>query len=137
MLQLQDSVFAALFYGFTLTLGLLFLLFSLAVRHRVALLYAGLFLLGLLAMADIDGHAFQWLWPDSPRWNHFSPMVILPLLNGLGFLIIHQLLASVDVQQFTRYITLLFSRIQSLALVFVAISLLSPVLLVIMSACLP
>lgn len=131
-LQLQDSVFAALFYGFTFTLGLLFLLFSLAVRHCVGLMYAGLFLLGLLVMADIDGHAFQWLWPDSPRWNQFSPMVILPLLNGLGFLIIHQLLASVDVQQFARYKTLIFSWTQSLALLFAAISLLLPVLLVIL-----
>ena len=99
-LQLDDSIFASLFYGFTLTLGVLFLLFSLAVKHRIALLYAALFLLGLIIVADIDGYAFKWLWPDYPKWNHFSPLLILPLLNCLGFVIVHQLLTSVGANKF-------------------------------------
>ena len=119
-LQLSDSVFGALFYGFSVTLGLLFLLFSIAVRHRIALLYAGLFLLGLLAVADIDGYAFQWLWPNSPQWNHYSPIVILPLLNSLGFIVIHQLLHSVDASK--------YRRVKQAILVLAAISLLVPFL---------
>jgi len=120
-IQQTDGVFGALFYGFTATLGLLFLLFSIAVRHRIALLYAGLFLLGLVAMSDIDGYAFKFLWPNSPDRNHFSPMVILPLLNGLGFLIIHQLISSVDAAKHTL--------IRKAALVMAMVSLLIPLLL--------
>ncbi|MGB1255965.1 MAG: sensor histidine kinase [Thiolinea sp.] len=123
-LELNDSVFAALFYGFTMTLGALFLLFSLAVRHRVAILYAGLFLLGLLAMADIDGHAFQWLWPDYPRWNHFSPLIVLPLLNALGFIIIQQLLSSVETPR--------LQWLKSLALLLAGVSLFVPLLLTVL-----
>lgn len=119
-LQLSDSVFGALFYGFAVTLGLLFLLFALAVRHRIALLYASLFLLGILAMADIDGYAFQWLWPNSPQWNHYSPIVILPLLNSLGFMVIHQLLHSVGASK--------YQPIKQIILVLVAVSLLAPFL---------
>lgn len=118
--QLVDSVFGALFYGFSITLGLLFLLFALAVRHPIAMLYAGLFLLGIVVMLDIDGYAFQWLWPDYPRWNHVSPLLILPLLNGLGYFIIYQLLHSSDPEK--------YQRIKQLVLGLVLISLLLPLL---------
>ncbi len=123
-LELKDSVFAALFYGFTLTLGLIFFLFSLAVRHRIAMMYAALFLLGLLAMADIDGHAFRWLWPDYPRWNHFSPLLVLPLLNALGFVLIHQLLVSIKAQR--------LQWLKPVALLFAGISLLLPLTLIVL-----
>jgi len=119
-LQRSDAVFGALFYGSAMTLGILFLLFAVAVRHVVAVLYAGLFLLGLLVMADIDGYAFQWLWPDSPYWNHFSPLVILPLLNALGFVIIHQLLHSVSVAR--------YRRVKQMVLALAIISVLMPLL---------
>lgn len=117
-LQLQDSIFASLFYGFCLTLAVLFLLFSVAVKHRVAILYAVLFLLGLLIMADIDGHAFQWLWPNSPQWNHFSPLVILPITNALGFFIVYQLLESIKKDGFVL--------LKRLSLVFLAVALVVP-----------
>lgn len=99
-LRLQDAVFAAQFYVFEATLGVLFLLFGLAVKHRIAVLYALMFLLGLLAMADIDGHAFRWLWPNSPAWNSGSPLVVLPILNALGFTIIQQLVQAIENQRF-------------------------------------
>lgn len=117
-LQLQDSIFASLFYGFCLTLAVLFLLFSVAVKHRVAILYAVLFLLGLLIMADIDGHAFQWLWPNSPQWNHFSPLVILPMTNALGFFIVYKLLDSIKQDGFVLQ--------KRLSLVFLAVALVVP-----------
>ena len=117
----DDSVFSAQFFVFEATLGVVFLLFGLAVKHRVAILYALMFLLGLLALADIDGHAFHWLWPNMPGWNSWSPIVVLPLLNALGFVIIHQLLQAIDSQR--------FASLKPLALGFIAISLLIPVLL--------
>lgn len=120
-LRLRDSVFAAQFYVFEATLGVLFLLFGLAVKHRIAVMYAVMFLLGLLAMADIDGHAFHWLWPDSPRWNSGSPLVVLPILNALGFVIIQQLLRAIDD---TR-----LGWLKPLALGFAGISVLIPALL--------
>lgn len=117
----QDSVFAAQFYVFEATLGMLFLLFGLAVKHRVAILYALMFLLGLLAMADIDGHAFHWLWPDAPEWNSWSPLVVLPLLNALGFVIIQQLLQAIAIKR--------LAWLKPMALGFAAMSLLIPALL--------
>jgi len=120
-LRLRDAVFASQFYVFEATLGVLFLLFGLAVKHRIATLYALMFLLGLLAMADIDGHAFHWLWPNFPVWNSWSPMVVLPLLNALGFVIIHQLLHTIN--------ALRFAWCKSGVLVFAAISLFMPSLL--------
>lgn len=120
-LRLRDSVFAAQFYVFEATLGLLFLLFGLAVKHRVAVLYALMFLLGLLAMADIDGHAFRWLWPNSPSWNSGSPLVVLPVLNALGFVIIQQLVRVIDKKR--------LGWLKPLALCFAGISVLIPALL--------
>ena len=120
-LRLQDSVFAAQFYVFEATLGVLFLLFGLAVKHRVAVLYALMFLLGLLAMADIDGHAFHWLWPNFPTWNSRSPLVVLPILNALGFIIIQQLLRAIDDGR--------FGWLKPVALSLAGISVLIPTLL--------
>jgi signal transduction histidine kinase len=120
-LRLRDSVFAAQFYVFEATLGVIFLLFGLAVKHRVAILYALMFLLGLLAMADIDGHAFHWLWPNSPTWNSWSPLIVLPILNALGFVIIHQLLRTIDTKR--------LAWLKRLALGFSGISLMIPALL--------
>lgn len=120
-MRLKDAVFAAAFYVFEATLGTLFLLFAAAIKHRIAILYAVMFLLGLLAMADIDGHAFRWLWPESPSWNSWSPMVVLPALNTLGFAIIYLLLQAIE--------SAALARLKPVALVFAALSLLLPALL--------
>ena len=95
-LRLQDGVIAALFYGISLTVALLFLLLSLAARQPIGLMFAGLFLLGLLALADVDGYALRFFWPDYPQLETWMPLIVLPLLNALGFMTCRQIIRAID-----------------------------------------
>lgn len=73
-LAASDAAGTALFYGASIAALAGFALFSLAVRSRLGLSYAGLFTLALLLVAAIDGVAFQHIWPDWPGWNALAAL---------------------------------------------------------------
>jgi signal transduction histidine kinase len=83
----SDSVQAAFFYSFSIAAIIVFLLFGLAMMDRTTAMYSGLFVLGLLFIASMEGYGFKYLWPDYPRWNHFSPLVLQLLVSGFGLLV--------------------------------------------------
>ena len=82
-----DDVTSAIFYCFSLTMIAVFLLFGAAARHRVAMMYAALFLIGLVYTAANEGFAFEWFWPQAPAWNARSPLVLMFVMNAWGFLL--------------------------------------------------
>ena len=82
-----DSVQAAFFYSFSIAAIIVFLLFGLAMMDRTTAMYSGLFVLGLLFIASMEGYGFKYLWSDYPRWNHFSPLVLQLLVSGFGLLV--------------------------------------------------
>ena len=81
----RDWVYSTGFYVCSLTLLLLFGLFGIAVADRTVLSYSGLFALGLLWVATLDGLAFQFLWPWFPNWNHWASYLLLYLFTALNF----------------------------------------------------
>ena len=118
----EDTVSAALFYSFSIAAILLFLLFGLAMQDKTSMLYAALFLLALLMLAAMEGYAFMHLWPQWPRWNHFSAVVIAYLFCSLGFYVAA---SAVEPSQQRRTIS---STVLKLLRVFAAVSLAMAVL---------
>ncbi|MEZ5667838.1 MAG: ATP-binding protein [Alphaproteobacteria bacterium] len=83
--MVEDAWLSGLFYAFSLASILFFSFASIATRSRAGLLYAALFALGLLLLAQIDGLAFQFLWPDWPIWNGYAALPLLLAVCALGF----------------------------------------------------
>ena len=82
-----DYLGTGAFYG-ACAVGLIgFLAFSLSIGARTGAAYVGLLTLALLLVAQIDGVAFQFLWPEFPHWNGLSALPILLLLSGFGFFV--------------------------------------------------
>jgi signal transduction histidine kinase len=86
----DDTVSAALFYSFSIAAILLFLLFGIAMQDRTSVLYAALFSIALLMLSAMEGYAFMYLWPELPRWNHFSSVVIAYLFSAFGFYVAYK-----------------------------------------------
>jgi signal transduction histidine kinase len=86
----DDTVSAALFYSFSIAAILLFLLFGIAMQDRTSMLYAALFFIALLMLSAMEGYAFMYLWPELPRWNHFSAVVIAYLFSAFGFYVAYK-----------------------------------------------
>ncbi len=86
----DDTVSAALFYGFSFAAILLFLLFGIAMQDKTSILYAALFSIALLMLSAMEGYAFMYLWPELPRWNHYSAVVIAYLFSSSGFYVAYK-----------------------------------------------
>lgn len=82
-----ETVQAAIFYSLSLTLVATFVFFGIAMRSRIVLFYAVLFLEYLFFLAIIEGYAFKYVWPDWPQWNLYSGLVMALVFSASGFLI--------------------------------------------------
>ncbi|MCA8932590.1 MAG: hypothetical protein KDA49_08995 [Rhodospirillaceae bacterium] len=84
-LREQDAAVSGAFYGFSVATILFFAVFSHAVRFRIGWLYSGLFAIATLMHTQLDGFAFQFLWPGWPGWNGIAAMVLLNVLSAVAF----------------------------------------------------
>ncbi len=88
---IDDATVSAIFYAFALASLVFFVLFNIAMRARVGLLYAALFALALLLIAQSEGFAFQFLWPGWPEWNMIAAVPELFVMAGFGFYVAAEL----------------------------------------------
>ncbi|MQX54807.1 hybrid sensor histidine kinase/response regulator [Alcanivorax sediminis] len=75
----QISLLHGIYYGAIIAMCMFNLLIFISIRepsYMLYVLYLGTFGLNLFTR---EGLSYQWLWPDSPMWNHYS----LPALNLL------------------------------------------------------
>ena len=84
-LMVEDSTISGVFYAFSVAAILFFALGSVAMRMPSGVAYAGLFGLTLLFLAQMDGLAFQFLWPNWPQWNGYASLSLILLVSGVGF----------------------------------------------------
>ncbi len=84
-----DYYILMLFYGVSLVMMLYNLVIFFFIRHRDYLYYALNILMLLLFTSAQNGIAFQFLWPDYPRWANFClpPFIALYLVFGNGFIL--------------------------------------------------
>jgi len=69
---LEEYFLFGIFYGMILVFGLYNLIMYIAIRQRQYLYYIAYNIsIGLYEMC-VDGIAYQYLWPNSPRWNHYA-----------------------------------------------------------------
>ncbi len=93
-----DSVRAAIFYSLSLTLIATFFFFGVAMRSRIVLLYALLFLEYLFFLAIIEGYAFKYCWPNWPQWNLASGPALALVFSASGLF-----MSSLVVEKTTLY----------------------------------
>lgn len=75
----QISLLYGIYYGAIIAMCIFNLMIFLSIRepsYLLYVLYLGTFGLNLFTR---EGLSYQWLWPDSPMWNHYS----LPIFNLL------------------------------------------------------
>ena len=80
-----ESLQAAVFYSFSLTVILTFFFFGIAMRSYIVLFYALLFLEYVFFLSIIEGYAFKYLWSDWPQWNLYAGIVIALVFSASGF----------------------------------------------------
>lgn len=80
-----ESLQAAIFYSFSLTVILTFFFFGLAMRSHTVLFYAILFFEYVFFLSIIEGYAFKYLWPNWPQWNLYAGLVIALIFSASGF----------------------------------------------------
>jgi len=69
---LNEYFLFGVFYGMILVFGLYNLIMYIAIRQRQYLYYIAYNIsIGLYEMC-VDGIAYQYLWPNSPEWNHYA-----------------------------------------------------------------
>jgi len=81
----DDTSQASVFYSFSIACIIIFLFFSAAMQEKISLYYSLIFTVALLFITAIEGFAFKHFWPESPVWNHYSPLVLLYFLSAAGF----------------------------------------------------
>lgn len=108
-----ESVRTAVFYSLSLTVIATFLFFGIAMRSRLVLFYALLFLEYLFFLAIIEGYAFKYLWPNWPQWNLYSGLIMALIFSASGLLI-----SSIVVEktEFSRYFKFLCKGLALLSL---------------------
>lgn len=77
----------AAFYAFSVAGLLFFLGFNISMRNRLGLYYTGLFALGLIFLAYIDGFLFRFFWPEHPIFNIHMGNVIFLAMSGFGLFV--------------------------------------------------
>ena len=69
---LDEYFLFGVFYGMILVFGVYNLIMYIAIRQRQYLYYIAYNIsIGLYQMC-VDGIAYQYLWPNSPKWNHYA-----------------------------------------------------------------
>jgi hypothetical protein len=69
---LDEYFLFGIFYGMILVFGLYNLIMYIAIRQRQYLYYIAYNIsIGMYEMC-VDGIAYQYLWPNSPQWNHYA-----------------------------------------------------------------
>jgi signal transduction histidine kinase len=81
----SESIQAAIFFSFSLTVILLFFFFGIAMRSNIVLFYVLLFLEYMFFLAIIEGYAFKYFWPQWPQWNMISGLVAALVFSASGF----------------------------------------------------
>ncbi len=83
---LESYSYGLLYGGLSLLAFYNFLLF-LSLRSRRYLYYSAYLAAFLLMNITYTGHGYRWFWPDSPRWELWSPplMMIIFSITGLFF----------------------------------------------------
>lgn len=80
---LQQDMFGLLFwgafYGLALTMAAYSFLNGLVIRDLMYLYYSAYVLASVITSAALNGHAFAWLWPDTPALNKVS-LTVFPCL---------------------------------------------------------
>lgn len=80
-----SGMWLAAFYAFSGSLLLFFFGFHASLRNIIGVGYAGLFALGLVFIAYLDGFPFRFLYPQYPTWNLPVGLIILNLLSACSF----------------------------------------------------
>lgn len=80
-----SGMWLAIFYAFSISLLLFFFGFHASLRNIIGVGYAGLFALGLVFIAYLDGFPFRFLYPQYPTWNLPVGLMILNLLSACSF----------------------------------------------------
>ena len=84
----QDSVNTNILYGIyfgsMLIIAAYNLLIYLIVGDRSYIYYVGFIISLTLTMATVSGHAFNFLWPNSPAFANMAPLIFLPVASIFG-----------------------------------------------------
>ncbi len=136
--KFQEYVVLFLYYGVLIVMALynLFLFFS--IRDRAYLYYALFTACLLMNTAILNGMAFQFLWPDSPRWGNIAALVAVFLVHALGiqfsrsYLRTDRLVPRIDI--FLKIFTALCCLGAAAAFIVPYYILMRPILLLILSA---
>ena len=80
--SVRKTTAIGLYVGIIAAMVLYNLFLLLAFRDRNYLLYIGYAASFCLLMSSLNGTAYQYLWPDWPKWN----MVSVPVLVGISYL---------------------------------------------------
>ena len=84
--ELNTTLGLGLYYGFILIMVFYNLFIFLSTRdisYLYYILYVGSF---CIVQASFSGHAYQYLWPDSPNWNEVSVPALALLINLFALL---------------------------------------------------
>jgi signal transduction histidine kinase len=69
--NIKEELLYGIFYGIMIVMFLYNLVLAFAARTWNYIFYIGIIAGNLLSLSALNGHAFQYLWPDNPWWaNH-------------------------------------------------------------------
>lgn len=69
--SIKEELLYGIFYGIMIVMFLYNLFLSFAARTWNYIFYIGIIAGNLISLSALNGHAFQYLWPDNPWWaNH-------------------------------------------------------------------
>lgn len=69
--EIKEEMLYGIFYGIMIVMFLYNLFLAFAARTWNYIYYIGIIAGNLLSLSALNGHAFQYLWPDNPWWaNH-------------------------------------------------------------------
>lgn len=78
--QADSNIAHGLYYGAMVVIAIYNLLLFVALRDLNYLLYSAFVISVPLFMASLSGHAYHYLWPESPQWNDDSIIFFLGLV---------------------------------------------------------
>lgn len=82
--KFQEYAFMFLYYGVLIVMALYNLFLFLSIRDRAYLYYSLFTACLLMNTAILNGMAFQFLWPEQPRWGNIAALVAVFLVHALG-----------------------------------------------------
>lgn len=83
----REGFVLAAFYAFAIAMLVFFLGFHLSLSNAIGVAYAGLFSIGLLLIAYVDGLTFRFLYPERPEWHFAFGVAAMNLFSAAGFVI--------------------------------------------------